>query len=419
MRKFKNKKTIIIGAIVLVLLISGLGVFFIFNITPDIENIKDSVVMIETFDGEGNSIGTGSGFCAYKDNYIVTNFHVIQGAKKIKIIDDNKKEYDINKIEIIKSGDDLAILSGNFSFKPIQIANNKLKAGDSVTAIGSPKGQLNTVSTGVVSNADDDYEIRITAPISPGSSGGVLLNNKNQVIGITYAAYNSIEAQNINYAINVSYLEEMYNNLIGGDCFNLPDSQFSDLDNFYKFETLDIYYYVDSLDTFYNATSIKKKFENLLKEKSPEWFDIFDTLSSEQKYECVSILEDFKSIDEIELALKKVKDYSIEEIAYDVAVKKYQYAIILEKASTLENANDIIYMIDSLPVKDGQKTLLKYCFVYKNISYFSDEENRALTNYLFQDKYNSGYNSGTAVSVLEKMGYRVEKNGNTYTTYWD
>lgn len=419
MKKIKNKKIIIIGAIVLGILIFSLSIFFILNISPDIESVKDSVVMIETFDGEGNPIGTGSGFCAYKDNYIVTNFHVIQGAKKIKIIDDNKKEYDVNKIEIIKSGDDLAILSGDFSFKPIQIANSKLNAGDSVTAIGSPKGQLNTVSTGVISNADDDYEIRITAPISPGSSGGVLLNSKNQVIGITYAAYNSIEAQNINYAINVSYLEEMYNNLIGGECFSLPDNQFSDLDNFYKFETLDIYYYVESLDTFYNATSIKKKFENLLKEKSPEWFDIFNTLSPEQKYECVSILEDFKTIDELKLALKKVKDYSMEEIAYDIAVKKYQYAIILEKASTLENVNDLIYMIDRLPVKDGQKTLLKYCLVYKNISYFSDEENKALTNYLFQDKYNSGYNSGSAVSLLEKMGYRVEKEGNTYITYWD
>ena len=419
MEKLKSKKIIIIGAIIFVLLILGLGIFLVLNLTPDIESVKDSVVMIETFDEEGTKIGTGSGFCAYKDNYIVTNFHVIQGAKKIKIIDDNKKEYNINKIEIIKSGDDLALLSGNFSFKPIKIANSKLKAGDSVTAIGSPKGQLNTVSTGVVSNADDDYEIRITAPISPGSSGGVLLNNKNQVIGITYAAYNSIEAQNINYAINVSYLEEMYDNLIGGECFSLPDSQFSDLDNFYKFETLDIYYYVDSLDTFYNATSMKKKFENILKEKSPEWFDVFNTLSSEQKYECVSVLNDFKSIDEIKLALKKIKDYSMEEIAYDIAVKKYQYAIILERALSLNNSNEILYMIDSLPIKDGQKTLLKYCLVYKNISNFSDEENKALTHYLFQDKYNSGHNSGSAVSLLEKMGYRVEKNGNTYTTYWD
>lgn len=419
MEKLKSKRIIIIGAIIFVLLVLGLGIFLVLNLTPDIESVKDSVVMIETFDEEGTKIGTGSGFCAYKDNYIVTNFHVIQGAKKIKIIDDNKKEYNINKIEIIKSGDDLAVLSGDFSFKPIKIANSKLKAGDSVTAIGSPKGQLNTVSTGVVSNADDDYEIRITAPISPGSSGGVLLNNKNQVIGITYAAYNSIEAQNINYAINVSYLEEMYDNLLGGECFSLPDSQFSDLDNFYKFETLDIYYYVDSIDTFYNATSMKKKFENILKEKSPEWLDVFNTLSSEQKYECVSVLNDFKSIDEIKLALKKIKDYSMEEIAYDIAVKKYQYAIILEKASSLNNSNEILNMIDSLPIKDGQKTLLKYCFVYKNISYFSDEENKALTNYLFQDKYNSGHNSGAAVSLLEKMGYRVEKNGDTYTTYWD
>lgn len=413
----KNKKYIFY--VLIIAIIIAFVISFILLRKPDIETVKDSVVMIETYDEDGTLISTGSGFCAYKDNYIVTNYHVIQGARTIKIINDEKREFQISKIEIINSGDDLAILSGNFSFKPIKIANNKLKAGEPITTIGSPKGQLNTVSTGVISNADEDYQIRISAPISPGSSGGVLLNSKNRLIGITYAGYNSIEAQNINYAINISYLEEMYKNLIGGDCFSLPYSQFPDLDIFYKVDTLNIYYYVDSLDTFYNATSIKKEFENSLSNQSPEWFDVFNTLSSEQKYECVSILEDFKTLDETRLAFKKIKDYSLEEIAYDIAVKKYQYAIILEKVSKLENTKDIINMIEELPIKNGQKTLIKYCFVYKNINNFTNEENKALINYLFQEKYNSGHNSGAAVALLEKMGYRVETKGDEYVVHWD
>ena len=55
----------------------------------------------------------------------------------------------------------------------------------------------------------NEYQIRITAPISPGSSGGVLLDSKNKVVGITYATYNSDTAQNLNFAINVKYLNNL------------------------------------------------------------------------------------------------------------------------------------------------------------------------------------------------------------------
>lgn len=144
-------------------------VFIIINYIPaDIENIKDSVVMIRTYDKKGNELSTGSGFCAFEKNYIVTNYHVIEGAYEIKIITDENKTYRISTILAFNAYDDLAILSGNFELKPLKIGSSaNLKAGTEITAIGSPKGQLNTVSTGVISNADNEYEIRITAPISP------------------------------------------------------------------------------------------------------------------------------------------------------------------------------------------------------------------------------------------------------------
>ena len=158
-KKTNRRKNIylIIGLLAIVIIFILIYLFLLKK--TDIETVKDSVVMIETYNEEGSMIGTGSGFCVYQDNYIATNFHVIEGARTIKIIDDDKKEYNIDEIKIIKEDEDLAILSGNFSFRPIKIDNSKLKAGDPVIAIGSPKGQLNTVSTGVVSNADDEYEV--------------------------------------------------------------------------------------------------------------------------------------------------------------------------------------------------------------------------------------------------------------------
>lgn len=422
-----NKK-IIISSIVLTIIVVIVLIFITFQKTS-IEEIKDSVVMIETYDEYGASISTGSGFCAYNENYIVTNFHVIKGAKTIKVIDDNKNEYEIKKIEILKEADDLAILSGNFAFTPIKIDNSDLKVGDEVIAIGSPKGELNTVSTGIISNADDEYEIRITAPISPGSSGGVLLNNKHRVIGITYASYNSIEAQNINYAINVNYLEKMYDKLIKNETFDLPNKLYSinNIDSFVQIAPSKIYYSVDNLEKFYNSTSAKKIFENSLKEQDLKWYDIYRSFSQEEQYECFSIIESFqdkyqKGFLESKIKIQKnselIKHYTIEEIAYNVAIKEYQYAIVLEKASKLSSIKELSSMINSLPIKNGQKVLLKYCFIYKDIDAFSDKENTDLINYLFNEKYSSN-SSDIAAAVLEKMGYNVELKNHTYVTSWD
>lgn len=163
---FKNSKKVLFIIISIFFILSSL--ILINYIPADIEDIKDSVVMIKTYDEAGNEIGTGSGFCAYKSNYIVTNFHVIEGAREIKIITDENRSYKITNVLAFNVKDDLAIISGNFELKPLKIGGSlNLKAGTEIIAIGSPKGQLNTVSTGVISNADNVYQIRITAPISP------------------------------------------------------------------------------------------------------------------------------------------------------------------------------------------------------------------------------------------------------------
>ena len=181
----------------------------------NLEKIKNSVVMIKVYDMYNNEISTGSGFCAYNEDYIITNFHVIEGAYKIKVITDDNKIFTVKDVMIFNMEEDLAMLTGDFDLEPLKIGDTRnIEVGKEITAIGSPMGQLNTVSTGIVSNADNDYEIRITAPISPGSSGGVLLDQKGNVIGVTYATYNSLKSQNINYAISVEFVEKMYKSFL-------------------------------------------------------------------------------------------------------------------------------------------------------------------------------------------------------------
>lgn len=427
MKKKISKKIICVFLALIMIIVLGVIVFIINN-KPSIETIKDSVVMIETFDEDGTMIATGSGFCAYKNNYIVTNYHVIKGAKNIKIVDDDRKEYDINKIEIIHSDNDLAIISGDFSFQPIKIDDSDLKAGNMITAIGSPEGQLNIVSTGIVGNADDDYQITITAPISPGSSGGVLLNDKNKVVGVTYAKYNSIDAQNINYAINAKYLNEMYKTLISDYDFILPDKPFGDATNLNSFTQKNIngiYYKVDSIDSFYNVTATKKIFENLLKEKDNSWYNEFMKLSEKEKYECVSILEDLqKESTNNDGSMKIIKmselidKLTADELAYKVAIEEYQYAILYEKASKTKDINELYNIINELPIKEGQKLILKYSMGYQDISIFNDNENNTIINYIFNEEF-SEYARDAAAAVLKKMGYKVILDNGVYTTSWN
>ena len=133
-------------------------------------------------------MSTGSGFAAFESNCIVTNFHVIEGAKEIKILSNDNNEYYTADIIIFSKRDDLAIIETNGNLKPLDLGDgNNIKIKDKVTTIGSPMGEKNIVSEGIISNVDDINLIRITAPISHGSSGGVLLDKNYKVIGITNA----------------------------------------------------------------------------------------------------------------------------------------------------------------------------------------------------------------------------------------
>ena len=86
---------------------------------------------------------------------------------------------------------------------PIYNGNKPLIRGQKVVAIGSPLGLFNSVSDGIISGfrtIQDTDMIQFTAPTSPGSSGGALLNMQGEVIGICTAGIN--EGQNINLAVD-------------------------------------------------------------------------------------------------------------------------------------------------------------------------------------------------------------------------
>lgn len=180
-----------------------------------IEKAADSVFMLEVYSYNNQRVAVGSGFIAFDSSILITNYHVIEGGSYVIAISDDKEQYLVSQICCFDKEKDIAILQFDQSSQaePLPLdTNGQLKRAQTVVAIGSPAGLRNTVSIGNISafytDGGKDW-IQFTAPISSGSSGGALLNNEGEVIGITTATYAS--AQNVNMAVKIQEVVKLYN----------------------------------------------------------------------------------------------------------------------------------------------------------------------------------------------------------------
>lgn len=156
----------------------------------------------------------GSGFFI-DGNKVVTNYHVIEAAQSIKVIDYDNKEFQVEYLYDYNKDFDLAILGVNANHMAIPLSYVAPKIGDRIYTIGSPYGLTGTFSTGIVSftNRRLDSDIlytQITAPISRGNSGGPLINRFGEVIGVN--TLTKLEGQNINFAVPITYLLKLKQN---------------------------------------------------------------------------------------------------------------------------------------------------------------------------------------------------------------
>ncbi|MDA9161657.1 serine protease [Crocinitomicaceae bacterium] len=151
----------------------------------------------------------GSGFFV-APNTVVTNYHVIEGASFANCyVNNSKNKFIIDGYVAVDKFNDLILLNvPNISRPSIPFSNKNVSPGQQIYSIGSPKGLPATISDGIVSGLRDfggKKLIQMTAPISPGSSGGPVLNESGELVGIAVSQLN--EGQNINFAIPKSRLE--------------------------------------------------------------------------------------------------------------------------------------------------------------------------------------------------------------------
>ena len=139
----------------------------------------------------------GSGFVIDKAGHIVTNYHVVAGARSVEVSFSNS---DNMKARIVGSdpSTDIAVLqidARSRALKPLELGNSdRVRVGDSVVAIGNPLGYDRSVTAGIVSAVQRaisapnqfpiDHVIQTDAPINHGNSGGPLINSRAQVIGV-------------------------------------------------------------------------------------------------------------------------------------------------------------------------------------------------------------------------------------------
>jgi serine protease Do len=189
------------------------------TIEQNVTRFGEAVVMVNT------PSGGGSGFLINPDGYLITNYHVIARETLIRTTVFHRtengfeqKRYSKVKIIAMNPYADLALLKIEDADRPFQHVflgdMSRVNVGETVFAIGNPLGLSRTVSQGIVSTTNRDFEgqlyIQTTADINPGNSGGPLFNLAGEVIGVTSMGY--LFYGGLNFAIPANTVKAFIDN---------------------------------------------------------------------------------------------------------------------------------------------------------------------------------------------------------------
>ena len=178
------------------------------NLAVLFKKVSPSAVAVFTYDRTGKPYGQASGFFVSDDGDVITNWHVLAGAWRAQVKTSKDEVFPVRHIVAEDEEADLVRISADVGSKTVislSMSDSPLKTGERVMAIGNPLGLQGTVSDGIVSAVREfppfGKVVQVTAAMSPGSSGGPVVNMRGEVIGVARGGISAIAGQNLNFAI--------------------------------------------------------------------------------------------------------------------------------------------------------------------------------------------------------------------------
>ncbi|MGQ9683991.1 MAG: S1C family serine protease [Anaerolineae bacterium] len=202
------------------------------RVSPAVVHITSRVVEMDFFFGPVPREGTGSGFLIDRDGHVLTNYHVVAGAKSVAVTLFDGRSLDAQVVGIDPQSD-LAILQVEATADlpaPLEFGrSDTLRVGQRAIAIGNPFGLDRTLTMGVISSLGRPLDlgeqvlydvIQTDAAINPGNSGGPLLDSSGKVIGINTAVRSG--AENIGFAVPVDTVLRVLPDLLADGRYRHP-----------------------------------------------------------------------------------------------------------------------------------------------------------------------------------------------------
>lgn len=186
--------------------------------------IRTESVVTDSWIGQYVTQGAGSGVIFESNGYIMTNNHVIEGARKITVTLKNEKTYEANIVGTDPQTDVAVIKINASALTTARFGDSdQLVVGDLAVAIGNPLGELGgTATAGIISALDREVTIdhktmallQTDASINPGNSGGGLFNQYGEFVGLVVAKSAGSNIEGIGFAIPINRASEVANQLV-------------------------------------------------------------------------------------------------------------------------------------------------------------------------------------------------------------
>ncbi|WP_419502808.1 S1C family serine protease [Candidatus Allofournierella excrementavium] len=195
-------------------------------VTPSVVVVTTEQIVTDNYFWGGQQVlsGAGSGVILTTDGYIVTNYHVVEGAQQVTVTLHDDSTYTATVVGSDQQSDIALLKIDATGLTPAVLGDSdNVQVGEVVIAVGNPMGTLGgTVTDGIVSALNRDISVegnqmtlmQTSAAISPGNSGGGLFNTNGELIGIVNAKYSDEDAEGLGFAIPVNTMKTVVQDLL-------------------------------------------------------------------------------------------------------------------------------------------------------------------------------------------------------------